>query len=307
MAEMILVINPGATSTKVAVYDGDKMSFIEVVRHHADQLASFPKILDQLEFRKELILEVLGNVGISPEGLAATVGRGGALKPLVSGTYKVNRAMVEDVIAGNVAAEHASNLGCLLAHEIAKPQEIPAFIVDPVSVDEFDDVARLSGLPELERKSLSHALNLKAVAHRAAEELGKPYEKMNLIAAHLGTGISVTAHRRGRMMDVNNANDGGPFSPQRAGSLPTTGLIKLCFSGKYPAAELKKRVVGRGGIMAYLGTDDMREVDRRIEEGDAEAKRVLDAMAYQVAKECGAMAAALAGTQEAVVITGGVA
>jgi butyrate kinase len=307
MAEKLLVINPGATSTKVAVYDGDKMNFIEVVRHHADQIASFSNILDQLEYRKGLILEVLGKIGISPKDLAATIGRGGAFKPLVSGTYRVNKAMIKDVLSGNVAAEHASNLGCLLAYEIAKPHGIPAFIVNPVSVDEFDDVARLSGLPELERKSLSHALNLKAVAHRAAEKLGKPYNKLNLIIAHLGTGFSVSAHRRGMMIDVNNANDGGPFSPQRTGSLPTTGLIKLCFSGKYSAAELKKRVVGGGGLMAYLGTDDLREIDRRVGAGDGAARRVLDAMAYQVAKECGAMAAALKGAQDAVVVTGGVA
>jgi butyrate kinase len=307
MAEKILVINPGATSTKIAVYDGEKMSYSEVVRHHDDQLSSFSSILDQLEYRRDLILEALGRIALSPGDLDATVGRGGAFKPLVSGAYKVNKAMVSDVVSGNVAAEHASNLGCLLAFEIAKPHGIPAFIVDPVSVDEFDDVARLSGLPELERRSLSHALNLKAVAHRAAEELGKPYGKINLITAHLGTGFSISAHRRGRMIDVNNANDGGPFSPQRAGGLPTTGLIKLCFSGKYAAAELKCRVVGQGGLMAYLGTDDMREIDDRVEAGDGKAKGVLDAMAYQVAKECGAMAAALGGKPDAVVVTGGVA
>ncbi|MCK4593439.1 butyrate kinase [bacterium] len=307
MAEKILVINPGATSTKVAVYDGDKMNFIEVVRHHADQIASFSNILDQLEYRKGLILDVLAQISLSPADLTATVGRGGAFKPLVSGTYKVNKAMISDVLSGNVAAEHASNLGCLLAHEIAKPHGIPAFIVDPVSVDEFDDVARYSGLPELERRSLSHALNLKAVAHRAAEELKKPYRKLNLITAHLGTGISVSAHRQGRMIDVNNANDGGPFSPQRAGALPTTGLIKLCFSGRYSASELRKMVVKRGGLMAYLGTDDLREIDNRIGAGDKEAGRVLDAMSYQVAKECGAMAAALKGKVDAVIVTGGIA
>jgi len=307
MAEKILVINPGATSTKIAVYDGEKMSFSEVVRHLDDQLASFSSILDQLDYRKGLILDALSKIGLSPKDLSATVGRGGAFKPMVSGAYKVNKAMVSDVQSGNVAADHASNLGCLLAFAIAKPQGIPAFIVDPVSVDEFDDVARYSGLPELERKSLSHALNLKAVARRAAEKLKKPYDKLNLVIAHLGTGISVSAHRRGKMIDVNNANDGGPFSPQRAGGLPTTGLIKLCFSGKYSAAELKCRVVGQGGLMAYLGTDDMFEVDRRVEAGDTKARQVLGAMAYQVAKECGAMAAALGGKPDAVVITGGVA
>lgn len=307
MAEKILVINPGATSTKVAVYDGDKMSFVEVVRHHADQIASFSSILDQLEYRKGLILDVLTKINLPPTDLAATVGRGGAFRPLVSGTYMVNKAMISDVLSGKVSAEHASNLGCLLAYEIAEPLGIPAFIVDPVSVDEFDEVARYSGLPELERRSLSHALNLKAVAHRAAEELKKPYEKLNLITAHLGTGISVSAHRQGKMIDVNNANDGGPFSPQRAGALPTTGLIKLCFCGKYSASELKKMVVKRGGLMAYLGTDDLREVDDRVRAGDGEARKVLDAMAYQVAKECGAMAAALKGKIDAVIVTGGIA
>ncbi len=307
MAEKILVINPGATSTKVAVYDGDKMNFIEAVRHHADQIASFSNILDQLEYRKGLILDVLAEIDLSPADLTATVGRGGAFKPLVSGTYRVNKAMISDVLTGNVTAEHASNLGCLLAYEIAKPHGIPAFIVDPVSVDEFDDVARYSGLPELERRSLSHALNLKAVARRAAEELNKPYKKLNLVTAHLGTGISVSAHRQGKMIDVNNANDGGPFSPQRTGALPTTSLIKLCFSGRYSASELRVMAVKRGGLMAYLGTDDLREIHNRIGAGDKEAGMVLDAMAYQVAKECGAMAAVLKGKVDAVIVTGGIA
>jgi butyrate kinase len=306
MAEKILVINPGATSTKVGVFDGEQMVFTEIVRHHTDDLMDFNSILDQLDYRKQLIIDVLKQVDIEPGDLSAVVGRGGAFKPLTSGTYKVNNAMLSDVREGNVAADHASNLGCMLAHRIAHPNGIPAFIVDPVSVDEFDDIARVSGIPELERRSLSHALNLKATARMAAADLGKPYEKLTLIIAHLGTGISISAHRDGRMVDVNNANDGGPFSPQRSGSLPTTGLIKLCFSGRYSAAELKKRVVGNGGLKAYLGTDDAREAARAMRKGDKKARLVLDAMTYQIAKECGAMAAVLNGGQDAVVVTGGI-
>ncbi len=305
MAEKILVINPGATSTKVGVFDGEKMTFTEVVRHHTDDLMEFTNLFDQLEYRERLILRVLEQVDLGAADLSAVVARGGAFKPLTSGTYPVNDVMVNDVRSGNVAAEHASNLGCLLARRIAQPNDIQAFIVDPVSVDEFDEIARISGIPELERRSLSHALNIKATARRAAAELGKPYEKLRLIIAHLGTGISISAHRDGRMVDVNNANDGGPFSPQRAGSLPTTGLIKLCFSGRYSAAELKKRVVGNGGLKAYLGTDDAREVGAKIENGDKEALKIFTAMAYQIAKEMGAMAAVLEGKQDAVVVTGG--
>ncbi|MBD3399628.1 MAG: butyrate kinase [Candidatus Coatesbacteria bacterium] len=306
MAEKILVINPGATSTKVGVFDGEQMVFTEIVRHHTDDLMDFNSILDQLDYRKQLIIDVLKQVDIEPGDLSAVVGRGGAFKPLTSGTYKVNNAMLSDVREGNVAADHASNLGCMLAQRIAHPNGIPAFIVDPVSVDEFDDIARVSGIPELERRSLSHALNLKATARMAAADLGQPYEKLKLIIAHLGTGISISAHRDGRMVDVNNANDGGPFSPQRSGSLPTTGLIKLCFSGRYSAAELKKRVVGNGGLKAYLGTDDAREAARAMRKGDKKARLVLDAMTYQIAKECGAMAAVLNGGQDAVVVTGGI-
>lgn len=307
MAEKILVINPGATSTKVGVFDGEQMIFTEVVRHYKDDLMEFATLYDQLEYREKPILRVLEQVNLTVADLSAVVGRGGAFKPLTSGTYTVNDTMIEDVRSGNVAAEHASNLGCLLARRIAEQAGLPAFIVDPVSVDEFDDVARISGIPELERRSLSHALNIKAMGRKAAEELGRPYSKLRLIIVHLGTGISVSAHRDGRMVDVNNANDGGPFSPQRAGTLPTTGLIKLCFSGQFSAAELRQRVVGNGGMKAYLGTDIGDEVCERIDAGDKKAALVYEAMAYQIKKEIGAMAAVLDGRFDAVVVTGGLA
>lgn len=307
MSKKILVINPGATSTKVAVYEDDRMIFSETIRHSAEEMAEFSHIVDQYDFRKWLLVEAISKAGLAPSDMDAVVGRGGAFKPLVSGTYKINSAMLKDVEEGNVAAEHASNLGCVLAHGIASEEKLPSFIVDPVSVDEFDEVARLSGLPQLERKSLSHALNIKAVGRRAGKELGKPYDKLNLVIVHLGTGISVSAHRLGRMIDVNNANDGGPFSPQRTGSLPTTGLIKLCFSGKYSASELKRMCVGQGGMMAYLGTDDAIDVEQRALAGDEDSLFIMDAMAYQIAKEVGAMAAVLEGKHDAVVITGGIA
>jgi len=307
MSKKILVINPGATSTKVAVYEDERMIFSETIRHSIEEMSDFTHIIDQYDFRKWLLVEAISKAGLAPSDMDAIVGRGGAFKPLVSGTYKINNAMLKDVKEGNVAAEHASNLGCVLAHGIGTEEKLPSFIVDPVSVDEFDKVARVSGLPQLERKSLSHALNIKAVGRRAAEELGKPYDKLNLVIVHLGTGISVSAHRQGRMVDVNNANDGGPFSPQRTGGLPTTGLIKLCFSGKYAASELKRMCVGQGGMMAYLHTDDAIDVEQRALAGEEKPLFIMDAMAYQIAKEVGSMAAVLEGKHDAVVITGGIA
>nr|WP_250160247.1 butyrate kinase [Caloranaerobacter azorensis] len=239
--------------------------------------------------------------------LSAVVGRGGLLKPIAGGTYKVNERMLEDLKVG-VLGEHASNLGGILAHEIASQLNIPAFIVDPVVVDEMEDVARISGMPELERKSIFHALNQKAVARRAAKELGKAYNEVNLIVAHLGGGISVGAHKNGRVIDVNNALDGeGPFSPERTGGLPVGDLVKLCFSGKYTLAEMKKKIKGNGGLVAYLGTNDAREVVKMIENGDKKAELVYKAMAYQVAKEIGSLAAVLEGKVDGIILTGGIA
>lgn len=307
MAYKILSINPGATSTKVALYQDTKPIKVEVIRHSSDDLSAFKHTLDQLDYRKGLILKFLEQNNIKITDLSAVVGRGGPFKPLESGTYIVNEKMLSDIKAGNVQADHPSNLGALIAYEITKHANVPAFIVDPVSVDEFPAVARISGLPELPRKSLSHALNIKMVARKAAPKLGKKYEELNLIIVHLGSGISVSSHLKGRMIDVNNANDMGPFSPQRTGALPATGLAKLCFSGKYTYPEMYNLLTKKGGLLAYLGTDNVEEVEKRIDKGDQKAKLIYEAMVYQIAKEIGAMATTLDGTVDAIILTGGIA
>ncbi|HPW40373.1 MAG TPA: butyrate kinase [Bacillota bacterium] len=303
----LLIINPGSTSTKIAIFDNEKPVLEETLRHSNEELAPFGAIIEQYEFRKNVILDTLNANGINITKLNAVVGRGGLLKPMVGGTYHVNGKMIED-LRGAVMGQHASNLGGIIAHEIASQLGIQAFIVDPVVVDEMDEIARISGMPDIERISIWHALNQKAVGRRAAADLNRKYEDLNLIIAHLGGGISVGAHRKGRVVDVNNALDGeGPFSPERAGGLPVSGLIKLCYSGKYTLDEIKKKITGKGGLVAYLGTNDGREVVRMIEEGNKKAELVYKAMAYQVAKEIGACAAVLEGKVDAVCLTGGLA
>ena len=303
----ILAINPGSTSTKIALYEDEKPIFVESIKHDPQELAKFDDYRDQYHFRAEVIKKVLAEKGVDPKSLSAVVGRGGPFKPLESGTYAVNEAMKRDVLEGRVLADHISNIGCLLAAEIAEPLGIPAFIVDPVSVDEFDEVARISGHPEIPRRSLAHALNVKMVAKKYAKEIGKSYEDLNLVVAHLGGGITISSHRKGRMIDVNNANDEGPFSPQRCGTLPITGLAKLCYSGKYDQKEMLAQLTKKGGMMAYLGTDDMKEVKSRIDAGDQQAKLIAEAMAYQIGKYIGAYAAVLDGEVDAILITGGIA
>jgi len=307
MKHRILSINPGATSTKVAVYENEKPLKVQAIRHDPAELASFKKTIDQLECRKRLVSEFLKKNGIEIKSLSAVVGRGGPFKPLLSGTYRVNHRMLSDVRSGNVQADHVSNLGCLLAFDLTRGTGIPAFIVDPVSVDEFPPVARISGLPELPRRSLGHALNIKMVARKAAKKLRRKYENLNLIVVHLGSGISVSSHQKGKMIDVNNANDGGPFSPQRVGSVPVTGLAKLCLSGKYDYPQIYERLTKKGGLLAHLGTDDLGEVEKRMATGDQKARLIYEAMIYQIAKEMGAMAATLSGKVDAVVLTGGMA
>ncbi|AHM57134.1 butyrate kinase 1 [Peptoclostridium acidaminophilum DSM 3953] len=303
----VLAINPGSTSTKIAVFDNEEQIFEKTLRHSTDEICKYEKIADQFEFRKTVIEEALREGGIEISSLSAVVGRGGLLKPIAGGTYKVSPEMMEDLKVG-VLGEHASNLGGLIAHEIAAEAGVEAFIVDPVVVDEMNDVARISGMPEIDRISIFHALNQKAVARRAAAEMGKKYDEVNVIVAHLGGGVSVGAHEKGRVIDVNNALDGeGPFSPERAGGLPVGDVVKLCFSGKVTLNEMKKKIKGNGGLVAYLGTNDAREVEKMIEEGNAEAKVIYEAMAYQTAKEIGACAAALKGSVDAVLLTGGIA
>ena len=307
MGYKILSINPGATSTKVSLSEDKNPLVIEVLRHSAEELKVFPGTLDQLDHRKNLVENFLQRNDFKISDLAAVVGRGGPFKPLSSGTYRVNQKMVSDIRSGNVQADHVSNLGALIAYELTKDTQVPAFIVDPVSVDELIPVARISGMPELERISLSHALNIKMVARKAASELLRKYEELNLVIVHLGSGISVTSHLKGQMIDVSNANDGGPLAPQRTGSLPATGLAKLCLSGKYTYAEMYDKITKKGGLLAYLGTDNVEEIEKKIDSGDQKAKMIYEAMVYQIAKEIGAMSATLFGKVDAIVLTGGIA
>ncbi|WP_439144838.1 butyrate kinase [Virgibacillus profundi] len=303
----ILVINPGSTSTKIGVFDEENCVFEKTIRHSQEEINHINRVIDQYDFRKNIILETLHYEGINISKLSAVCGRGGLLKPIEGGTYEVNESMLNDLRLG-LNGEHASNLGGILAHEIAAGLNIPAYIVDPVVVDELEGIARYSGVPEIPRKSIFHALNQKAVARKAATDINKKYENINLIVSHMGGGITVGAHKNGKVIDVNNGLHGdGPFSPERAGTVPAGDLISLCFSGQYYRDEVMKKIVGRGGLMAYLETNDAVEVEKRIAAGDQVAKQMYEAMAYQIAKEIGAMSAVLYGKVDAIVLTGGLA
>lgn len=303
----ILAINPGSTSTKVALYR-DETQLLDLTLHHTtEQVAPFPVIIDQLEWRLKLILDELEHRGIDIRTLSAVIGRCGLVKPIEAGVYEVDEALRHDLIHAKL--EHASNLGGLIADEIARMVGIKAYVADPVVVDEMEDVARISGLPECPRVSIFHALNQKATARRYARQIGTTYEALNLVVAHIGGGISVGAHRKGRVVDTNNAFNGdGPFAPERMGSVPSQALIDLCFSGKYTYAELVKKVAGRGGLVAHAGTNSVIQLAERIEQGDEQARLLLDAMCYNIAKWIGAMAtAALRGEVDAILLTGGIA
>ncbi|GEP62708.1 butyrate kinase [Clostridium beijerinckii] len=307
MSHKLLIINPGSTSTKIAVYEGEKEIFEETLRHSSEEIGKFKYVVDQQSFRTDVILKILEDNKINITEMDAIVGRGGLLKPIVSGTYSVNDNMLKD-LKENVQGEHASNLGAIIANEIARSINKPAFIVDPVVVDEMEDIARLSGVPELPRKSIFHALNQKAVAKRYAQENMKSYEDINVIVAHMGGGVSVGAHKNGRIIDVNNALDGeGAFSPERSGGIPSGDLARMCFSGKYTLEEILKKITGKGGFVAYLDTNDGRIVRQLASEGDMKAKLVYEAMGYQVAKDIGAAAAVLCGKVDAIILTGGIA
>ncbi|WP_373463186.1 butyrate kinase [Bacillus sp. SORGH_AS_0510] len=303
----ILIINPGSTSTKIGVFDNEVSIFEKTIRHDTEVINTFKNIIEQYEFRKNTILETLDKEGINISKLSAVCGRGGLLRPIEGGTYAVNEMMLEDLRVG-FSGQHASNLGGIIAYEIASGLNIPSFIVDPVVVDELDPIARISGFSLIERKSIFHALNQKAVARRVAKDLGKKYTDLNLIVTHMGGGITVGIHKKGRVVDVNNGLHGdGPFSPERAGTVPAGDLVALCFSGEHYREEIMKRLVGQGGLVGYLGTNDAVKVEQRIEAGDQEAKLVYDAMAYQVAKEIGAASAVLSGKVDAIILTGGLA
>lgn len=305
---LILAINPGSTSTKFALFEEENLIFEKTLRHTFEEISGYGKITDQFHFRKNLILNELTEHNIDLSLIAAVVGRGGLVRPIESGIYEVNEKMIEDLRTG-VLGQHASNLGGLIADDIAA--SLPgakAYIVDPVVVDELEPVARLSGHPVIERISIFHALNQKAVARVYAASVNRKYEDMNLIVAHMGGGISVGAHRKGRIIDVNNALDGdGPFSPERSGGLPSGQLAELCFSGKYSSHEIKSMISGKGGMVAYLGTNNFIEANSRAENGDQTAELVIKAMAYQVSKEIGAMASVLEGIVDAIILTGGLA
>ena len=304
MPYRVLAINPGSTSTKIAVYEDDKAIFKDTLRHSAEELAPFKRITDQFDFRKEVIEKCLAKAGIDIKSLDAIIGRGGLFKPIPSGTYAVNQAMLDYIKAGT-GGDHASNLGCLIADDIARDAGVRAYIVDPVVVDELGPLARYSGLPEIPRVSIFHALNQKAVARRAARDLGKKYQELNLIVVHLGGGISVGIHEKGKVVDVNNALNGdGPFAPERAGGLPTGDLVKMCFSGKYTQAEMMKLLAGKGGCVSHLGTNDGREMEEKVKAGDEKTTLIVQAMAYQVSKTIGEMATVVCGRVDAIVLTG---
>ncbi|HAF07523.1 MAG: putative butyrate kinase [candidate division TA06 bacterium 32_111] len=303
----ILAINPGATSTKIGYYEDDKEIFTESIRHHNEEIQKFKNTIDQLDMRVQTVKDFLKEKNIDLKDIDVFVARGGPFKPLKSGTYSINKKMIDDVLSGNVLADHVSNLACLIAEKLSVKADQKKFIVDPVSVDEFDDIARISGLEGIERKSLSHALNMKMIAKRWAKENKKDYFKSSLIVVHLGTGISVSAHKNGRMIDVNNANDEGPFSPQRTGTLPVTQLSKLITSKRMEYEEVKKMLTSRGGVYSYLNNDNITELVKLMEEGDEKVKLILSAMMYQVSKEIGAMATVLYGNVDCIIVTGGIA
>ncbi|MBO7248790.1 MAG: butyrate kinase [Bacteroidales bacterium] len=304
----ILAINPGSTSTKISIFEGKKEIFTKTLRHSNEELAPYPNVIDQYQFRKDTIAAALVENNIDMKDIAAVVGRGGLLRPIASGVYEVNENMVADLSSAKYG-EHASNLGGIIANAMAK--EIPgcrAFIADPVVVDELCDVARISGHPKFPRKSIFHALNQKAIAKQYAAEVGKKYSDLNLIVAHMGGGTSIGAHKKGQIVDVNDALNGdGPFSPERSGSLTALDVVKACFSGEYTFDEMKKLINGRGGLMAHLGTNSFYEVEQNMAKGDAKSILITDAFLFQVAKSIGAEAAALCGEVDAILLTGGVA
>lgn len=303
----ILVINPGSTSSKLAIFEDDQEILNETVRHSTEELSEFNDIPSQYEFRKKVIEEFLNKAGYPLSSFSAIIGRGGLLKPIPGGIYSVNENMVKDLKSSKYG-EHASNLGGLIAYELAKSVNIESFIADPVVVDELMDIARISGHPDFERKSIFHALNQKAIAMQLSEKLNKNYEDLNLIVVHMGGGISVGAHKKGKIVDVNNALDGdGPFTPERSGTLPLTGFMKLCFSGKYELSDVKKMLKGKGGLVSYLGTNDAQEVQKMVNSGNEKAEIVYKAMAFKISKWIGKMSAAMNFEVDAIALTGGVA
>ncbi len=307
MSVLSLIINPGSTSTKIGVFEDENLLFEETLRHSTEEISQYATIYDQKDFRKKIITDLLAEKNFDIKSLNMVVGRGGMLKPIPGGTYAVTDELLNDLKIGK-QGQHASNLGGILAREIGDEIGVPSYIVDPVVVDELQPVARYSGVPELPRTSVFHALNQKAVAKRYAKECGKEYESLRLIVVHMGGGVSVGAHINGKVVDVFNALDGdGAFSPERAGAVPSGALIKMCFSGKYTEKEVYSKIVGKGGFNAYLGTNDMRTVTKMANEGDEKAIEAKEAFLYQVAKDIGSMACVLEGKVDQIIVTGGIA
>jgi butyrate kinase len=304
----IIAINPGSTSTKIAVYRNKECIFEENIKHSADDLAPFEKITDQFEFRKQAILQKLNGAKVDRSKVRVIMGRGGLVRPIESGVYRINDKMKYDLVRSPIG-EHASNLGGFIAEDLAKDfPNAEAFICDPVVTDEFDEIARIAGHPLFTRRSVFHALNQKATARRHATAVGKKYEELNLIVVHLGGGISIGAHRNGRVVDVNHAIGGeGPFSPERSGSLSVIDAVRLAYTGKYTEKEFTKMLIGQGGLCAHLGTNNAYEVEQRVKKGDQQATLIYEAMAYQVAKFIGTMAVVLKGQVDGILITGGIA
>lgn len=307
MFHRILVINPGSTSTKVGVYINEQPLCVSTIRHTVEELMQYEQIIDQHDFRQQLVIDWLKANDI-PFEFDAIIGRGGLIKPIPGGVYRVNRKMVYETYYA--LRKHACNLGCIIAYELAKQQQngCKAYIADPVTVDELLPEARVSGSPLMPRLAIWHALNQRAIARRHASEIGSQYEDLNLIICHLGGGISIAAHQKGRAVDANNALDGeGPLSPERAGTLPAADLIHLCYSGRYTEDQLKKRVAGQAGLMAHLGTTDILQIMQQVEAGDAHAKLLIDAMIFHTAKAIAAEGAVFSGQVDAILITGGMA
>lgn len=307
MPRRLLVINPGSTSTKLSIFEDHNQVLDTTLRHTAEELADFTTTYSQKDFRKGLIEQKLAEENYKLTDFDAIVGRGGMVRPLESGTYKVCCKLLEDLENANYG-EHASNLGAIVGNELAKEAGCEAYISDPVVVDELQDLARISGLPNMPRRSIFHALNQKATARKYCAEAKQDYKDVRILICHMGGGISVGVHKDGKIIDVNNCvNGSGTFSPERAGTLPADDLVKLCFSGEYTQYDINKMINGKGGLMAHIGMNQAHHIVDKIEAGDKEAGLVLDAMAYNIAKEIGAAATVLEGKVDAILLTGGIA
>lgn len=305
MSYKILAINPGSTSTKIALYENEKEIFLKTLDHPIEEIEKYDKVQDQFKMRKNLVMSFLEENGYDIHKLSAVVGRGGMLPPVKSGAYIVNEAML-DTLEESPAMEHASNLGAPIAYEIAKAAGIKAYIYDSVRTDELQDIARISGMPDIPRTSTSHVLNTRAMAIKVAKKYGRKYQDMNFVVAHLGGGISLSVHEKGHIVDIIS-DDEGPFSPERAGRVPCKQLIDLCYSGKFDKKTMHKKLRGNGGLKAYLNTLDAREVENMIKNGDEKARVIYEAMAYQIAKGIGELATVVNGDVDAIIITGGIA